>query len=348
MDTVRMDSLAGRTADTPFKVAVIGAGSWGSAVAWLLGTKGIQVALWSRNQDLVRDINDTHHNPRYLSDLVLPETVIAHSDLSLAVDGVKAVVLVTPSLALAEMGTQLKPLIADDLPLMILSKGLDPESGGLLDETLTSIVGHPERIAVLSGPNHAEEVSRGVPSATVVASVNDACALFFQELMATPTFRVYVSSDTIGVQLCGAAKNIVAIACGLAAGIGLGDNTQATIMTRGLAEIARLVEAAGGDQITCMGLAGMGDLIATCTSEHSRNRSFGMELAHGGSLEDYQARTHMIVEGALAARTVLTIAARYGVEMPICERVRSIVWDGQSIDQAAQALINRDFKPEFY
>ena len=330
------------------KVAVIGAGSWGSAVAWLLGTKGISVALWSRDVELVESLNATHTNPRYLNDLVFPETVVADSNLFSVLSEAESVMLVTPSMALAEIAIQLKPLLADDVPVAILSKGLDPTSGTFLDETLAKIIGYPKRIAVLSGPNHAEEVCKNIPAATVVASVAESCALYFQELMATPTFRVYVSADTIGVQLCGAAKNVVAIACGLAAGLGFGDNTQAMLMTRGLAEIARLVEATGGDSLTCMGLAGMGDLIATCTSEHSRNRGFGLELASGGSLTSYQERTHMIVEGALAARTVLDLAARYNVEMPICEQVRSVVWDEQSLNQALAALTNREFKPEFY
>ncbi|MCL2137533.1 MAG: NAD(P)-dependent glycerol-3-phosphate dehydrogenase [Coriobacteriia bacterium] len=329
-------------------VAVIGAGSWGSAIAWLLGNNNSQVTLWSRDPDLTKSINSQHQNPRYLTGLRLPETIIASNDLSKTVKDAEALVLVTPSMALSEIALQLKPVLEDSVPVIILSKGLDPASGKLLDAALADIIGFPERIAVLSGPNHAEEVSLGIPAATVVASSSEDCALYFQDLLATPVFRVYVSSDTLGVQLCGAAKNVVAIACGVAAGIGFGDNTQAMIMTRGLAEIARLVEALGGDQLTCMGLAGMGDLVATCTSEHSRNRSFGIELAQKGSLEGYQARTHMIVEGALAAQTVTDLARRHQVEMPICEQVRSIIWDGLALDQAVMALTQREFKPEFY
>jgi glycerol-3-phosphate dehydrogenase len=208
--------------------------------------------------------------------------------------------------------------------------------------------GPHERLAVLSGPNHAEEVMRGIPSATVVASLSQDTADFFQALFATPAFRVYTSRDTIGVQLCGAAKNIIAIACGLAAGMGFGDNTTAMLMTRGLAEISRLASRLGGDPLTCMGLAGMGDLIATCTSTHSRNRAFGLELAKGGTLEAYQTRTHMVVEGALACKTVTDMARAHGVEMPISMVVRNVVWDQQPLDQALASLIERSFKPEFY
>ncbi|MCL2632310.1 MAG: NAD(P)-dependent glycerol-3-phosphate dehydrogenase [Coriobacteriia bacterium] len=330
------------------KVAVIGAGSWGSAVAWLLGNKGISVTIWARDPALVESINSNHRNLRYLTDLVFPDTVKAESDLKAAVADAEAVVLVTPSNALAEVGKKLKPLLAADVPVIILSKGLDPERGALLHDKLGQIIKKPNRIAVLSGPNHAEEVCREIPAAAVVASDSESCALYFQELMGTPTFRIYTSTDTVGVQLCGAAKNVIAIACGLAAGLGFGDNTAALLMTRGLAEIARLVEAVGGDPLTCMGLAGMGDLVATCTSQHSRNRSFGYELAQGGSLEAYQARTHMVVEGALAARTVARVALRYGVEMPICEQVNSIIWDNQPLDEALSALVSREYKPEFY
>jgi len=344
------DSMQGQTGSKGDvrKIAVVGAGSWGSAVAWLLGQKGLTVNLWARDTELVNHINTEHRNLRYMTDLEFAPTVSASDDLAAVISDAESVVLVTPSMAMAEIAWRLKPLVGEFIPMIILSKGIDPESGMLLDQTLAGIVGNRSRIAVLSGPNHAEEVSKGIFSATVVASSDEGCALYFQELMATSFFRVYVSRDTIGVQLCGAAKNVVAIACGMAAGLGMGDNTQAMLMTRGLAEIARLVEAAGGEQITGMGLAGMGDLVATCTSVHSRNRGFGLELARGGSLESYQLKTHMIVEGAMAARTVTETAQRLGVEMPICEQVRSVIWDSQPLNEAINALINRVSKPEFY
>ncbi|MDR2957811.1 MAG: NAD(P)-dependent glycerol-3-phosphate dehydrogenase [Coriobacteriales bacterium] len=332
----------------PPPVSVIGAGSWGSAIAWLLGQKGVPVSLWARDTSLVNHFNSTSRNPRYLKEIVFPDVVTATTDLMQAVSNAKALILVTPSVAVAGIAQQLKPLIAYDTPLIILSKGLDPDSGQLLDRVLTETIGNSQRIAVLSGPNHAEEICLGIPAGTVVASASEPCAAFFQKLLATPAFRVYVSNDVVGVQLCGAAKNVIAIACGVSAGLGLGDNTQAMLMTRGLAEIARLVEAAGGSPITGMGLAGMGDLIATCTSPHSRNRGFGLELANGGNLESYQAHTHMVVEGAIAARTITALAKKHSVEMPICEQVRSVVWEDQPVEQAFQSLISREFKPEFY
>jgi glycerol-3-phosphate dehydrogenase (NAD(P)+) len=201
---------------------------------------------------------------------------------------------------------------------------------------------------VLSGPNHAEEVACAIPSATVVAARSERTAAFFQRLFATPNFRVYTSTDIVGVQLCAAAKNIIAIACGMASGLGMGDNTLALLMTRGLAELSRLVAREGGDQMTCMGLAGMGDLVATCTSLHSRNRSFGLDLVAGSTLAAYEQRTHMVVEGARAALAVTDLARSHGVELPISEVVRAIIWESALADTALYALLDRSPKPEFY
>ncbi|MDR2587722.1 MAG: NAD(P)-dependent glycerol-3-phosphate dehydrogenase [Coriobacteriales bacterium] len=364
------------------KVSVVGAGSWGSAVAWLLGTKGETVSLWARDESVVTGINTAHHSPRYLEDTVFPATVTASTDLGAVLAKTEAIVLVTPSAVVGEMAERIAAHLGtgcdENVPLVLLSKGIEGSTGTLLLDVLAKhfdprnrqgadeppasaerfgAAGHcgwPEQVnphehlAVLSGPNHAEEVVRGIPSATVVASLSQTTAQLFQELFATPTFRVYTSHDVVGVQLCGAAKNIIAIACGLAAGLGLGDNTTALLMTRGLAEIGRLVEQLGGDARTCMGLAGMGDLIATCTSEHSRNRAFGLELARGGTLEAYQTRTHMVVEGAVASRSVAALAQKHTVDMPISKVVHDIIWEQQPIEEAVASLIERSLKPEFY
>jgi glycerol-3-phosphate dehydrogenase (NAD(P)+) len=364
------------------KVSVVGAGSWGSAIAWLLGTKGETVSLWARDEALVNSINTSHHSSRYLEDTVFPASVTASTDLGAVLTEAQAIVLVTPSAVVGKMADAITEHLGvrcdENVPLVLLSKGIEVSTGTLLLDVLaerfnrlaqrtandpptpserfgaSEHFGWPEhfapheRLAVLSGPNHAEEVVRGIPSATVVASFSQKTAQLFQELFATPTFRVYTSHDVVGVQLCGAAKNVIAIACGLAAGLGLGDNTTALLMTRGLAEIGRLVERLGGDARTCMGLAGMGDLIATCTSEHSRNRAFGLELAQGGTLEAYQTRTHMVVEGAAASRSVVALAHKHAVEMPISQVVHNIIWEQQPIDKAIASLIERSLKPEFY
>jgi glycerol-3-phosphate dehydrogenase (NAD(P)+) len=366
------------------KVSVIGAGSWGSAIAWLLGNKGIDVRLWARDEELVRDLNAQHRNPRYLENIVFSPRVVASTDLAETLANTEAIVLVTPSSIVKEMAARIVPHINADVPIVLLSKGIEGSTGMLLldvlaeqlglfehidasgdseqpvQPALSKLIGPSEhfgwpddfgplgRLAVLSGPNHAEEVARGIPSGTVVASYSQETADFFQTLFATPNFRVYTSRDTVGVQLCGAAKNIIAIACGVTYGLGFGDNTTAMLMTRGLAEISRLAVQLGGDPLTCMGLAGMGDLIATCTSPHSRNRSFGVELASGGTLESYQERTHMVVEGALACRSVTDLARVHNVDMPISMVARSVLWDQQPLDEAFTSLIDRSFKPEFY
>jgi glycerol-3-phosphate dehydrogenase (NAD(P)+) len=329
-------------------VSIIGAGSWGSAIAWLLGDKGIDVRLWARSEEVANGLNTVHRSPRYLKDITFSPSVIASTDLAEVLDETEAVVLVTPSAVVGEMAERLAPYLGDRTPLVLLSKGIEISTGALLLDVLVAQLGGRERLAVLSGPNHAEEVAYAVPSATVIASSSPETARFFQMLFATPAFRVYTSSDTVGVQLCGAAKNIIAIACGLAAGLGFGDNTAALLMTRGLAEISRLVSKLGGEPLTCMGLAGMGDLIATCTSPHSRNRSFGLELAQGGTLAAYQERTHMVVEGALACRSVTDLAQTHDIDMPISMVARNVIWDQQPLDEAFASLIDRSFKPEFY
>ncbi|MDR2714885.1 MAG: NAD(P)-dependent glycerol-3-phosphate dehydrogenase [Coriobacteriales bacterium] len=332
------------------RIAVIGAGSWGSAVARLLGTKETEVNLWARNPELAQEINETKSNPRYLSGVAFPQTVTATSDLAEALNGAEAVVFATPSKAVREMAHAIASnnLLTQDTPTVILSKGIEHETGLFLLDVLADELGNKERLAVLSGPNHAEEVARDFLSATLIAAQNEEVARFFQEALTTPQFRVYTSTDVTGVQLCGAAKNVIAIAAGVVAGKGLGDNTMAMIITRGLAEISRLVEAAGGLPQTCMGLAGMGDLIVTCTSEHSRNRSFGVALAQGISLEEYERTAHMVVEGALACRTIPQLAKKYDVEMPISNRVYDVVWGEQQLDDMIVDLMGRPAKPEFY
>ena len=231
---------------------------------------------------------------------------------------------------------------------MVCCKGVEEGSGLVPVEVLEAELGNASRLAALAGPNHAEEVILGIPAGTVIASQSEQTARFFQELFATEAFRTYISEDVIGVEVCAAAKNVVAIACGLSYGMGYGDNTASLLMTRGLAEMSRLVAACGGMPMTCLGLAGVGDLIATCTSEHSRNRTFGYRLAQGITLEQYKAETHMVVEGALACRTLMSLAESVGVELPIAETVRRVVWEGSNLELAAAQLFGRELKPEFY
>ena len=329
-------------------IAVIGAGSWGTAIAQLLATNGHSVRLWAHREMVAEYINEHHRNPDYLVDVDLSDKVTASSSYESVISGTDAVCIVTPSVHLRETANAIAPYITDEMRIVICSKGIEKDTGLIPVELFAEVVGKPERLAALSGPNHAEEVVKGIPAATVVASVSQETAAYFQELFASKTFRVYTGGDVKGVEICAAFKNVIAIAVGLSYGIGYGDNTAAMLMTRGQAEMGRLVVAAGGDALTCMGLAGTGDLIATCMSQHSRNRTFGEALAKGETLEAYEARRHMVVEGAQACKTLGVLARRYNVELPIANVVKMVVWEGRSPRDAIEALSNRSLKSEMY
>ncbi len=330
------------------RVAVVGAGSWGTALAQTLARAGNDVVIWARKKEVANSITEQHRNPRYLSDIELLPAIVATDDLAECVKGVQAIVIVVPSRLVRQFACGLKPLISDNVPIVVCSKGVEETTGLLPLEIFLEVVGCVNRLAALSGPNHAEEVILGLPAATVIASPSNQTAEFFRGLFSTPHFRCYVSDDYVGVELCAAFKNVIAIAVGAAYGIGYGDNTAAMIMTRGMAEMSRLVQACGGKAITVMGLAGAGDLIATCTSEHSRNRAFGKELAKGVSLATYEYQTHMVVEGAVACKTICPLAARHNVELPITTIVRAVVWEQASLYEAADKLFDRPLTTEFW
>lgn len=329
-------------------VAVIGAGSWGTALAQVLASNGHDVRLWARRADVARGINEAHRNPDYLKDADLSARIVATSDMAEALSDAQAVVVVTPSKFTRSTAKDLAGHLGEGVPLALCMKGVEADTGMVPAEVFADVLGDARPMAVLSGPNHAEEVVRGVPAATVVASASADTAEFFQSLFANESFRVYTSDDVLGVELCAAFKNVIAIAVGVSYGLGYGDNTAAMLMTRGQAEMGRLVAAAGGNPMTCMGLAGTGDLIATCMSRHSRNRTFGEALAAGESVDEYEARTHMVAEGALACKTLATLSARYQVELPITDMVRSLVWEGADPREVADLLAARSLKPEFY
>lgn len=329
-------------------VAVIGSGSWGTALAQLLATSGHHATLWARRDDVVASINDQHVNPRYLSDVTLSQNVTATTSLQACVEGAVAIVMVTPSHLIREFAKNIAPFLSPETPVVVCSKGVEAGTGKLPAEVIADEIGNPARIAVLSGPNHAEEVVKGIASGTVVACEDEAVARFFQELFSTETFRVYTSDDVIGVELCAASKNVIAIAIGIAYGLGYGDNTAAMLMTRGQAEMSRLVSNSGGQAITCMGLAGTGDLIATCMSRHSRNRKLGLMIAQDKTLDDFTVETHMVAEGALACKNLRTLAERNGVELPIADAVSAMVWEGASPKEVARVLAERPLKQEFY
>ena len=330
------------------KACVVGSGSWGTAFTGLLAPNVGEVVLWCRSAQVAEEINLRRRNPKRLTAYELCENVSATADAALALGGSGIVVLAVPSAHLRGVCRGIASFVPDDAIIVVLTKGMEPGTHKLMHEIAADELGDVSRIAVVSGPNHAEEISRGQVSAAVVASSDASVAEQVQDLVFSYSFRCYVSSDVVGVEVCGAVKNVVAIACGLAAGLGAGDNTLAALMTRGIAEVARISSAFGGDPLTPMGLAGMGDLVATCTSEHSRNRTFGEALARGETLAEYEARTNMVVEGARAAMSVHELAVERGIEAPITAAVHGVLVNELDIDSAKESLLGRLPREEFY
>lgn len=330
------------------KACVVGSGSWGTAFTGLVAPHVDEVALWCRSEEVALGIAETGRNPRHLTGYELAANVRATSDAASALDSAGLVVLALPSAHLRATCSRIAGSVPEGATVVVLTKGMEPGTHKLMLDVAADELGGAGRMAVLSGPNHAEEICQGQVSAAVVAANDAQVAARVQELVFSPSFRAYVSGDVTGVEVCGTVKNIVAIACGLAAGLGAGDNTLAVLMTRGIAEIGRISAALGGDPLTPMGLAGMGDLVATCTSEHSRNRTFGEALARGESLSDYESRTRMVVEGARAAMSVNELALVHGIEAPITAAVHGVLVDGVDLDSAKASLLGRLPREEFY
>lgn len=325
------------------RLAVINAGGWGTALAVLLARRGHTVELWCRRPELAEAIARTCQNEAYLPGVQMPPGVHATVDMAEALDGARAVVMVSISRAVRETAAAMAPLLASEALVLHGSKGLDYPSLDRLSEVIAGELGRdPASVAVLSGPTHAEEIGHGLPAAAVVACGSPAVAAEFQELLHGPTFRVYTSTDVVGVEICGALKNVIALATGGCDGLGLGDNTRAALITRALSEIGRLVEAAGGHPRTVAGLAGLGDVVATCTSAYSRNRWAGEQLGQGRSLPEIVASTRKVIEGIPAARAAVELGRRHGVELPICTQVDAVLNGGVSAREALGRLMGRD------
>ncbi len=320
--------------------AVIGAGSWGTAVSNLLAKSGNTVALWGRDPDLVDTINATARNPRYLKDIELPAKVEATSDIAQAVRDKEFIAVAVPSHAMRSMMQKMSAHITGEPIIVSLTKGM--EQGTLLRMTqiISELIGGA-KVGVLSGPNHAEEVSLSIPSATVVAAEDDEVAVRLQKLFMAPTFRAYINKDVIGVELAAATKNVIAIAVGITDGLGYGDNARAALMTRGLAEMTRLGVALGARPMTYAGLAGIGDLVATCTSRHSRNRAVGESVAKGLSVDESQAEMGMIAEGIKTAEVIRSLAERFKLEMPITQSVFDVIYREKNPSVCVRELMNR-------
>ena len=333
--------------DSPARVAVMGSGSWGTAFALVVCDAGNHVTLWARRRELASKINIEHRNPDYFPDLPLPASLKAVSDPQGAMVEADFVVLAVPSQALRSNLRQWR--IPQNAIVVSLAKGIELGTGLRMSEVIAEAGNiSPERIAVVTGPNLAREIAERQPSASVVASVSLATAEGLQSVCHTARFRAYTNTDVIGCELGGATKNVIALAVGMAMGLGLGANATASVITRGLAEISRLGLALGADPYTFSGLAGLGDLVATCSSPLSRNRTFGEELGKGRTVAEITASTRQVAEGVKSCASITELAAKHQVEMPIVESVAAVVAGELTPAEMITTLMSRSAKPERY
>jgi glycerol-3-phosphate dehydrogenase (NAD(P)+) len=330
-------------------ITVLGGGSWGTALAVLLASKGHRVAMWEFFPSRAEALRHDRENKAMLPGIRIPEHIKITADLEEACRASDHVVFVVPSHVFRETAMKARAFIADGQPVTIATKGLEEGTLKRMSEVAEEALGcGPTRLAVLVGPSHAEEVSRGLPTTVVASSPSRATAEAAQEIFMTPTFRVYTNLDVVGVEIGVSLKNVVAIAAGVCDGLGFGDNTKGALLTRGLAEITRLGVKMGAKPETFSGLAGVGDLITTCISRHSRNRYVGEELAKGRSLEEVLSGMVMVAEGVRTTRGAVALADRHGVEMPIAREVHSILFAGKPVKDAIRDLMLRSRKPEVW
>ncbi|SNS05836.1 glycerol 3-phosphate dehydrogenase (NAD(P)+) [Geodermatophilus pulveris] len=329
------------------RVAVLGAGSWGTTFAKVLADAGCSVLLHARRPELAGTIGETRQNPDYLPGIRLPDRLRATADPAEALAGAEIVVLAVPSQSLRANLGEWAPLLPADAVLLSLMKGIELGSTKRMSEVICEVTGAgPDRVAALSGPNLAREIAEEQPAATVVACPDRERAAQVQAACHTPYFRPYTNADLVGCELGGAVKNVIALACGITEGMGFGDNTRASLITRGLAETARLGAALGAEPTTFAGLAGLGDLVATCSSPLSRNRTFGERLGRGMSVEEVQRGTRQVAEGVKSCRPVLDLARARGVDMPLTEAVVRVCHEGVPVPQMVKEIMSREAKPE--
>ena len=331
------------------RVAVMGAGSWGTAFAKLCADAGRSVVLWARREEVADAINEHRRNVEYLPDVVLPPSVSATTDPLAALEGADMVAVAVPSQTLRDNLSDwaVAGAIGGDAIVVSLMKGIELGTGKRMTEVIVDVTDvDPMRVVVLTGPNLAGELATRHPAAAVVACADEERAAVVQQAIVTPYFRPYTNDDVIGCELGGAVKNVIALACGMAIGMGFGDNTKATLITRGLAETARLGVRLGADPLTFAGLAGLGDLVGTCMSPMSRNRTFGEHLGRGETLEQAQAATKQTAEGVKSCLAIRDLAHAHGVEMPITEQVELVCHEGLAPKVAMAALMSRETKSE--
>ena len=329
------------------KIAVFGAGSWGTAFSIVLADAGNDVTLWARREEVAAAVNEQRQNAEYLPGIELPPAIQATHDVEKALHGADVVVLATPSQSLRANLTQWAPYVEPGAVFVSLMKGVELGTLERMSQVIAEITGAgPERIAVVSGPNLAKEIARREPAASVVACADEDVAKRIQARVHSPAFRPYTSVDVLGCELGGAYKNVVALSVGMAVGLGFGDNTTASVITRGLAETARLAMALGANPLTLMGLAGLGDLVATCSSPLSRNRTFGEKLGQGMTTEEIIASTRQVAEGAKSCSSLRALAARTGVDAPVAQYVDEVIAGRMTAQQTMDAFIARDTKAE--
>lgn len=330
------------------RVAVIGSGSWGTAVAAMAADRADTV-LWARRPEVAATITASRQNHDYLPGVELPASLTSTADLEAAVAGADVVVFGVPSHGFREVATEAAPHVSPSAIVVSLSKGVERGTQLRMTQVCAEVLDvPPDRIGVLTGPNLAREVAVGQPAAAVVAITDAEAGAMLQRLFMTPTFRVYTNPDVVGCESAGALKNVMAIAAGMAHGLGYGDNSKAALVTRALAELTRLGVALGGSPLTFAGLAGMGDLIATCFSDQSRNRRVGVALGRGQSLDEIVADMNMVAEGVKSTEAILDLAATNGIEMPIAEMVGAVLYDGRRPADMVQGLMTREAKPEMH
>ncbi|MCY7295389.1 NAD(P)H-dependent glycerol-3-phosphate dehydrogenase [Alteromonas sp. a30] len=329
------------------RISVFGAGSYGTALAFCLSRNQVPTLLWGRDEQKMQNMRQTRQNEHYLPGYEFPEDMAIEHNLEKAVSASKDLLVVVPSHSFSDLLKQIKPYVRSEHRLIWATKGLEPETGRLLQEVAQEILGDHMPMAVLSGPTFAKEMAAGMPTAITLASQNnDFLEQFANKLHCQKSFRVYKSNDVIGVQLGGAVKNVVAIGAGISDGVGFGANARTALITRGLAEMTRLGTKVGADPQTFMGMAGLGDLILTCTDNQSRNRRFGLALGQGKGVEEAMQAIGQVVEGYRNTKEVYVLAQRFGVEVPITEQIYQVLYENKPIKEATMALLGRQMKFE--
>ncbi len=331
------------------RLAIIGAGGWGTALGVVAARAGHRVYLWSHNAEVAAGINAKHVNSLYLASLAIPQNVVATCYLSEALRDAEIVILASPSHVTRELCTAMMPFLQSEMLFVSATKGIETESGKRISQILREVVGEnfEPRFVCLSGPSFAQEVASGQPTAIVAASLNKDDSCLVQSTLSFQNLRVYTNTDVVGTELCGSVKNVMAVAAGIVAGLDMGSNSVAALITRGLAEITRLALAQGANLETMMGLAGMGDLVLTCTGSLSRNRYVGQELGRGRALPDILEGMHEVAEGVRTTRAMKSLAAHIQIEMPITSEVYQVLYEGKNVQDAADELMTRPLRREF-